>query len=109
MPSKPPSLRPRKVGPARKLSSWTTTRKSRQARGYGRAHELMRAQVLREEPLCRACLAAGRVAATEIADHIIPKAEGGTDDRSNYQGLCKPCHKAKTAQESARARARGTR
>lgn len=104
MPSKPPSLRPRSIVAARKLSSWGTTRKSRQARGYGRAHELMRAQVLREEPLCRACLAAGRVGATEIADHIIPKAEGGTDDRSNYQGLCTPCSKVKTAEEALRAR-----
>ncbi len=109
MPSKPPSLCPRKIVAARKLSSWTTTRKSRQARGYGRAHELMREQVLREEPLCRLCLAEHRVIATVIADHITPKAEGGTDERDNYQGLCKPCHKAKTARESARARARNPR
>lgn len=109
MPSKPPSLRPRKVPAARKLTSWSTTRKSRQARGYGRAHELMRAQVLREEPLCRACAAVNRIAATEVADHITPKAEGGTDDRENYQGLCTPCHRVKTAAESARARKRQPR
>lgn len=106
VPTKPPSLRPRKVGAARKLSNWTTTRKSRQARGYGRAHERMRDQVLREEPLCRICASENRVAATEIADHIKPKAEGGTDDRDNYQGLCRPCHAAKTTRESARARRR---
>lgn len=66
----------------------------------------MRAQVLREEPLCRPCDEAGRVTAATIADHITPKAEGGTDDRSNYQGICHPCHVAKTAAEAARARAR---
>lgn len=104
MPNKPPSLRPRKVSADRKLSSWTTTRMSRQARGYGRQHELMRAQVLREEPLCRICSAEHRISPTEVADHIKPKAEGGTDERDNYQGLCKPCHKVKTARESARAR-----
>lgn len=61
---------------------------------------------MHEEPLCRVCLAAGRYAATEIADHIIPKAEHGTDDRENYQGLCKPCDVVKTARESKRARLR---
>jgi 5-methylcytosine-specific restriction protein A len=81
-------------------------RDSRQARGYGRAHELMREQVLREEPLCRPCTEAGRVAASVIADHIVPKVEGGSDDRGNYQGICRPCHIAKTARESARARPR---
>ena len=105
MPSKPPSLRPRKVPAGRKLSNWTK-RKTRQERGYGAAHDRMRAQVLREEPTCRECRKAGRVAVSVIADHIIPKAERGTDDRDNYQGLCRACHTAKTAQESARARRR---
>jgi len=108
MPTRPPNLKARKAKPARKLSNWTT-RTSRQSRGYGRDHDLMRARVLREEPLCRVCIAAGRYAATEIADHIIPKAEGGGDERENYQGLCKPCDVVKTARESKRARARKAR
>jgi len=29
--------------------------------------------------------------ASTIADHIRPKAEGGTDERDNYQGLCSAC------------------
>ncbi|WP_404713181.1 HNH endonuclease [Sphingomonas sp. MMS24-J13] len=66
----------------------------------------MRAQVLSEEPLCRVCLAAGRVTPSTIADHIKAKAEGGTDDRENYQGICHPCHVVKTAREAARARLR---
>lgn len=107
MPSRPPSLRPRKVPADRKLSNWTK-RESRQARGYGRAHDLMRVQVLREEPLCRICRAMDppRITASTIADHVIPKAEGGTDERENYQGICRPCDILKTAAESARARAR---
>ncbi len=108
MPSRPPSLRARAAKPARKLSNWTK-RKSRQARGYGRAHDLMRAQVLRDEPLCRICTKAGRIEPTTTADHIVPKSEGGTDDRENYQGLCGPCHAVKTAAESKRARARNAR
>jgi len=106
MPSRPPML---KQGARRSQpkSNWSR-RKSRQARGYGRAHERMRALVLHEEPLCRACLAMDppRTSASRIADHITPKAEGGSDQRENYQGLCEPCSKAKTARESARARSR---
>lgn len=107
MPSRPPNLRQHNRAP-KQQSNWTK-RTSRQSRGYGREHDLMRARVLREEPLCRACLAVGRYSATEIADHIIPKAEHGTDDRENYQGLCKPCDVIKTARESRRAKARNAR
>ena len=106
MPSKPPSLRPSKISSGRTASNWDK-RKTRQQRGYGREHDAMRRQVLAEEPLCRSCRSTGRIAATTVADHIKPKAEGGTDDRDNYQGLCTPCSTAKTAAESGRAR-RGT-
>lgn len=79
-------------------------RKSRQERGYGAAHDAMRKQVLAEEPLCRECLKRKRVTPTTTADHIVPLAESGTGERSNYQGLCDDCHTAKTAEEAARAR-----
>lgn len=39
-----------------------------------------------------------RLRAPEI-DHIIPRSRGGGDARSNLQGLCKPCHSAKTKRE----------
>jgi len=101
MPSRPPSLKQRP-----RAKAWATTRKSRQERGYGREHELMRAAVLSEEPLCRTCHKQGRVTQATIADHIKPLSEGGTNDRENYQPICHPCHVAKTAEESARARSR---
>lgn len=50
------------------------------------------------------CTNCGRPAHT--ADHILPVAEGGTDTLDNLQSLCDPCHKAKTAREAARGRAR---
>lgn len=105
MPSRPPSLKPRRAGPK---PTGFSMRLSRQARGYGRAHDLMRERVKTEEPLCRACLGLtpARYTPTAIADHIIPKAEGGGDERDNYQGLCRPCHTAKTAREAARGRRR---
>lgn len=107
MPTRPPNL---KVRPTGRASNWDR-RKSRQSRGYGRDHERMRSVVLAEEPLCRVCLALDppRYTPSTVADHRKPKAEGGTDDRENYQGLCAPCSKAKTAKESARARRRGER
>jgi 5-methylcytosine-specific restriction protein A len=107
MPSRPPPLRNKSRG-QRKATNWSK-RESRQARGYGRAHDLMRERVLREEPLCQPCDRAGRVTASAIADHIVPKAEGGSDDRENYQGICHPCHVAKTAREAARSRLRSKR
>lgn len=30
------------------------------------------------------------------ADHVVPLAEGGTNDLSNYRTLCIPCHKDQT-------------
>ena len=34
-------------------------------------------------------------------DHIIPLHQGGPDNASNLQTLCKACHAAKTASEAA--------
>lgn len=39
-------------------------------------------------------------------DHIVALEEGGTDDDSNVQGLCKACHDVKSKAESQRGRAR---
>jgi 5-methylcytosine-specific restriction endonuclease McrA len=39
--------------------------------------------------------------ATEV-DHIKPKAQGGTDESENVQGLCHQCHSIKTATEDGR-------
>lgn len=55
----------------------------------------LRAQVLREEPTCRSC---GEPSTT--VDHIIPRTQGGGDERSNLQALCKRCHGNKTQRES---------
>jgi 5-methylcytosine-specific restriction protein A len=63
----------------------------------GRKGVRLRERIRREEPLCRACLAAGRVSATTEIDHIVPLAKGGTNDRENLRGLCKDCHRAVTS------------
>ena len=74
-------------------------------RKRGRAGQRDRAAVLAEEPLCRSCLKRGRTEPAVEVDHIVRLADGGSDDRSNKQGLCKPCHDAKSQREHARDRA----
>lgn len=69
----------------------------------------IRAMVLSEEPLCRVCREAGTITKDSISvfvDHIKALAEGGKDERSNWQGICRTHHREKTAQESARAQGR---
>ena len=63
-----------------------------------------REQVRREEPLCRICLAQGHTSATTQVDHIRSLASGGSNDRSNLQGLCTDCHDVKSKAERAQAR-----
>ena len=65
-----------------------------------------RAALLREEPLCRACRAGGRLAPATVVDHVRPIKDGGARfDPANLQPLCAPCHNRKTARETARANA----
>lgn len=64
----------------------------------------LRKQILREEPLCRAC----KVELAVEVDHIVPVGEGGHEfARSNLQPLCYDCHARKTQSEAQRARGGG--
>lgn len=67
--------------------------------GYQGNWPKIRAQVLSEEPHCREC---GQAAVT--VDHIIPKARGGTDARSNLRSLCNACRRIKDAADAAEGR-----
>lgn len=67
----------------------------------GRAGVAQRLRRLRAEPLCRDCKARGQIAPAIVPDHIVPLALGGSDDDSNIQCLCTPCHAFKTAAEGA--------
>lgn len=77
---------------------------SRHKRGYGASWDKLRKIILADEPLCRTCTAEGRVTVATHVDHIKPKAKGGTDEPSNLQPLCAPCHDAKTDRENVEAR-----
>ena len=96
---RPPGWRERKP--------WEPTHKVKRKRGRAGMRE--RAQVLAEEPFCRACLKAGKQVASDEVDHIVPLAPawGGSDERSNKQALCTPCHAAKSKAERAEARRAG--
>lgn len=68
-------------------------------RWVGEKAQKWRAMILSTHPLCVHCKTKGLITKSEEADHIIPLEDGGTYDPSNGQGLCKECHKAKTAKD----------
>lgn len=97
MARRPASLTARPA-PARKWAD--TSRRSRQARGYGSDWDKTRKRILsRDRHLCQPCLALGRVVPGNEVDHVKPKSQGGNDDDTNLQAICNPCHKAKTSRE----------
>lgn len=76
-------------------------RGNRHQRGYGNDWVKLRNSImLRDKGLCQPCLAAGKVAPATEVDHIVPKAEGGSDYPGNLQAICNACHSVKTAFES---------
>lgn len=66
----------------------------------------------RDKYLCQACKRNGVITPvgdkpySAWVDHIIPKAEGGTDDDSNLETLCRCCERAKTNRDKNRGRTR---
>lgn len=72
----------------------------------GRRLQRLREHLFSHEPLCRVCYAAGRFALAAVRDHIVPLAEGGTDDETNIQPLCQDCSDEKTRAEAQRGQAR---
>jgi len=69
-------------------------------RTRGRALQRRRKRWFEAHPLCVACEAKDRISAATELDHIIPLSQGGSDnDPANWQGLCQPCHQAKSLAE----------
>lgn len=73
--------------------------KNRKRKFTGRALQQLRESWFRHHPLCVQCAKDGRLAAARQLDHVIPLHLGGIDDVQNIQGLCKPCHDAKSQRE----------
>jgi 5-methylcytosine-specific restriction protein A len=85
---------------AHKRKAWDHPRRG----DYGSRWRKTRARILeRDAGLCQECARAGRLNAGNTVDHIVPRAEGGTDAESNLEVLCRDCHKVKSAREGNRA------
>lgn len=70
-------------------------------RGYGSEWKRLRKLVMKRDGYqCQECKRQGRISPGQDVDHIVNKAQGGTDALENLQYLCRPCHKEKTARES---------
>lgn len=86
-------------------TGWVRSHQGKTAaqRGYGKEWEVMRKETLESDGyLCRSCRANGiHTPATDV-DHIVPKAQCGTDAATNRQSLCGACHSAKTLAERTR-------
>jgi len=88
------------------VEAWRT-RRAPPPRVRGRKLQSMRARLFAKHPLCVLCLPKGVVSPSTIRDHTIPLGEGGLDDETNEQALCRTCSDAKTRAESARGLRRG--
>ncbi len=76
-------------------------------RGYGGRWKKIRERIMeRDKGLCQPHLRKDQIMPAVAVDHIVPKAEGGTDDDDNLEAICKSCHKLKTQEESKRGRVR---
>ena len=85
------------------LRQWDNTAraKARQSRRAWRTGDprwrALRAEVLREHPLCVLCVQTHRVRLATVVDHVDGNAMN--NERSNLQSLCASCHAVKTASE----------
>lgn len=61
-------------------------------RRYGRAWKKIRERFLAVHPLCEQCKAEGRLEPAMEVHHVLPLADGGTNDAHNLMALCKRCH-----------------
>lgn len=80
------------------MAAWQKGPDTRPRRLTGRKWYAARRQVLAEQK--GECAHCGCMLVDGWAlDHITPHSKGGSDDRENLQGLCLPCHDAKTAKD----------
>ena len=89
-----PACRARGMG-----ASW---RGSRRAAGLPPGWAQTRLAILRRDGF--ACATPGCPYAADQVDHITPASRGGSDDPTNLQSLCTPCHRRKSAREGRAAR-----
>jgi len=69
---------------------------------YGRAWKKIRARFLLQHPLCEQCRLENRLTPAQEVHHIVPLANGGTNDEGNLMALCKSCHSRITVKSGNR-------
>lgn len=94
MPSRVPTARNRHAPPARRDLDRTDDRREAKAFYRSPAWRRLRASILRSDPLCRDCRAAGRYVPAVDVHHLQDRADFPelALDPSNLEGLCKGCH-----------------
>ena len=97
MPHRPPTLGGLTRRNVPKLAE--AKRGTSRQRGYTTEWSKLSKWYRQQHPLCEMCLKRDLLVAAECVDHIVPKAQGGTDDESNLQSLCWSCHSRKTAKD----------
>jgi len=96
MPDLPTVHRPAWADRVKKHNDVERARRNSKRRCYATNHPTwrkLRARILVEEPLCRACSAEGRITPANTVDHI----DGNTynNARDNLAAYCRKCHTAK--------------
>lgn len=77
-----------------------TEGKTTTERGYGWKWQKQRKRIIaRDNGLCQPCMRQNKYIKFDEIDHVIPKAQGGTDDDDNLECICIDCHKQKTQRE----------
>ena len=96
----------RMIGSGIAMADAPRTEATQRKRGWAGVQDRNRIRN-RDCGLCQECKRQGRVALGSAVDHIVPLWKGGSDDPTNKELLCAPCHDAKTAREAGE-RARST-
>ncbi len=74
-------------------------------RGYGAEHRAWREEILSLDPYCWDSFKRHtQPVVSTVADHIIPRSDGGESTDENGMGLCVSCHNRKTALEGMTGR-----
>ena len=86
------------------LPAWQSPNREPTKRIRGRELQRRRQRLFAEHPFCVLCERDGKLTLATIRDHIIPLAEGGSDDESNVQALCSLHNELKRREEARRGR-----
>jgi 5-methylcytosine-specific restriction protein A len=69
---------------------------------YGQLWRKIRARFLKEHPLCEMCKREGKLTPAKQVHHVVPLANGGTNESNNLMSVCLACHSTITAKEGGR-------